>query len=205
MKEIALTKGAVALVDEVDYESLSQHSWCLWGKYAARYVYSNGRRRRITMHSAILSVPDGFQVDHRNRNKLDNRRENLRPATGSQNQANRDCRSRLSGFHGVTADRGRWKAHIQVGGRHYNLGRFNSAADAARRRDAAAAFYFGDFAHLNFPDELPEPVPFVTSPNQRLESLKRPETCEFCGKQFALAGIAMHRRACGGNEGRQAA
>lgn len=91
--------------------------------------------------------------DHRNRNKLDNRRGNLRQATPLQNAVNQSLRKdNASGFKGVTWNKqvGKWKAQIRDTGRRLFLGYFHDATDAARAYDAKARDLFGEFAFLNF-------------------------------------------------------
>ncbi len=89
------------------------------------------------------------QVDHINRDSLDNRRKNLRLATNVQNGQNRSKqRNNTSGYKGVSWDkaRGRWRAFIQVGGTHKTLGRFDEMHDAVKARRDAEILYFGEFA-----------------------------------------------------------
>ncbi len=191
--KIELTKGATAIVDDADFEILSKFNWCLWGKYAARCVRVGGKRKRLTMHHAIMNPPKGMWTDHANRNKLDNRRCNLRCCTPSQNQANRKCTSKLSGFQGVTPDRGRWKAHIEIAGEHVNLGRYDTATEAAKIRDGAALHFFKEFAVLNFPDS----VAGLPLPIDRIAAMKEKLSCQTCGKLFTRTGMGQHRKACG--------
>jgi hypothetical protein len=104
------------------------------------------------MHRAILSAPLGTQVDHINHILLDNRRENLRLATGTQNQGNRRMSANnRSGFKGVywSKDRNLWVGQIRVAKKTYWLGYFETAKDAARAYDTAAREAFGEFAFLN--------------------------------------------------------
>jgi hypothetical protein len=88
---------------------------------------------------------------------LDCRRHNLRKATRSQNVANSGSRkgaaSKYKGVH-FRRDRNTWRAEITINGRKRNLGTFKEEADAARAYDAAAYATWGEFAYLNFPDEL---------------------------------------------------
>jgi len=101
------------------------------------------------MHTFLTGWP---MVDHRNGNGLDNRRANLRPATKSQNGANRlIAASNKSGFKGVDLKKGRWRAQIKVVGSKIHLGYFDLAEEAARAYDMAAIEAFGEFATLNFP------------------------------------------------------
>jgi hypothetical protein len=150
---------AHAIVDDADFEWLSQWKWHVTtsdGKirYVARHAARDQGRtgKRIYMHKVILGIEHG-QGDHINRNKLDNRRLNLRMATPKQNYANRGKPQQLSSsqYKGVHFDKkcNKWRARITTD----NLGYFTNEFDAARAYDAAAPHYFGEFAQLNFPQE----------------------------------------------------
>ncbi len=158
MKTIPLTQDKVAIVDDEDYTKLAIHNWCFSKGYALRNgPRINGHRTEpILMHREILSVPPGFEVDHKSRNTLDNRRKNLRPATKVQQQGNRAKRRSggTSKFKGVWFDKARNKftSMIQVNGKRRCLGRFEKEEDAARAYDRMAETLFGEFAKLNFPN-----------------------------------------------------
>jgi hypothetical protein len=114
--------------------------------------YGLRRANRLAWLYMTGEWPSG-DVDHINRDKLDDRWCNLRLATRSQNSANVALRpNSTSGFIGVTFDKARdkWRAQIRIAGRKVNLGRFASAEEAARAYDAAALKEFGEFAELNF-------------------------------------------------------
>jgi hypothetical protein len=150
MKEIPLTQGKVALVDDEDYPHLSAFKWHLNAGYAARSHPWDGKRRRTFMHDQLLPAPPGFFTDHRNRNRLDNRRENLRISTRSQNAANRRLpRTNTSGFRGVHRSGRGWAATITCAGKHYYLGTFDTPEEAATAYDKKALELFGEFASLN--------------------------------------------------------
>jgi len=160
VKAIKLTQGKVALVDDADFEWLSQWKWyarknikksTTW--YAVRQVtVAAGKQTTVQMHRVITGVPPGAEIDHHDTNGLNNQRFNLRPATHSQNQHNQ--RKRLgcsSKFKGVSWDKNarKWKAYITIDGRIHHIGLFESEDDAAAAYDAAALEHFGEFALTN--------------------------------------------------------
>lgn len=109
------------------------------------------RQRKIVMMHNFIS---GYRsTDHRDRNGLNNQRANLRAATTAQNSRNTGLRANnSSGFKGVHATRGRWRAVLRVDGRRHHLGYFATAEAAGRAYDAAAVDLCGEFAWLNFPE-----------------------------------------------------
>lgn len=160
MKEIQLTRGKVTLVDDDNYDELMQFRWyayhCLingaW--YAQRSIGSRLHSQLEHMHRRIMKAPLDFEVDHRNLDTLDNRKENLRLATRQQNAANRRRQiNNTSGFKGVSLFRrdNNFKAQIKVDGHKMHIGYFDTPEAAAHAYDAAALRYFGEFAWLNFP------------------------------------------------------
>jgi DNA polymerase-1 len=173
---IPLTQGKYAIVDPDDYRRLSKHKWYAAGSpgncyYAVRAVMTkNGKKRRLHMHRQILKVPDDMFVDHINRNSLDNRKANLRPATPSQNGRNRAKYTNgtySSKYKGVTLHCGKnkpWRAHIQFNHKLISLGSFDDEIRAAKAYDRAAKRYHGEFAVLNFPEpkrRISRIVPFI--------------------------------------------
>jgi hypothetical protein len=156
MREIPLTKGKVALVDDEDYERVMEAGpWQYSDRYAVGRPYG---KQRIYLHRFILGLTpgDGNEVDHINQDKLDDRKQNLRLCTRSQNNANRGAyRNNTSGYKCVYFDqkRGEYQAYILVNRHKIHLGRFATAKEAARAYDKAAPLYFGEFALLNFPGE----------------------------------------------------
>ncbi len=158
MKEIPLTQGLVAIVDDEDYESLSAYKWC--AAFAANtnsfYAIRNGRgsskrgRGTIRMHRIILDAPAGIQVDHANGNTLDNRRNNIRLATRNDNNRNRKLsKTNTSGYKGVCRDStNTWKAQITVNDTNIYLGSFPSRESAYEAYCQAARNYHGEFARL---------------------------------------------------------
>jgi hypothetical protein len=172
MKEIELTQGKVALVDDEDYEYLSQWNWYTRKTrhtcYAVRNYYADKDlrvQRPKLMHRAIFEGRgvelNMLGVDHINGNGLDNRWANLRPANDRDNARNRrrqaGCVSK-----GVYLFEGRcWRAQIHVVDKQIYLGYYHSREDAEAAYDAAATRYFGEFAKTNY--DLYETVECPTS------------------------------------------
>ena len=156
-REIPLTRGKVAIVDDADFERLSQSQWyahSIGYTFYARTTTPRPERRTVLMHRELLGAKG---VDHINGDGLDNRRCNLRLATGTQNQANKRATLSLNGvpvssrYKGVSRRKGRrrWNAAIKVQGRRISLGTFRTERDAALAYNGAAVTYFGEFARLN--------------------------------------------------------
>ena len=147
---------ALAIVDAADAPLVAGRSWHLGNGYATttRSPRVSGAQK-IRMHQLILPTPEGLTADHRNLNRLDNRRSNLRPATAAQQQWNRDldCRN-SSGFKGVHPYKktGQWRAMIRLDGRSRHIGLFDDLTEAAKAYDSAAREHFGEFARVNFPE-----------------------------------------------------
>lgn len=161
MKRIKLTQGQVALVDDADYDWLTQYKWCAY-KHRSGNFYSirassrkDGKQYTIMMHRQILGLKKGDkrQGDHRDHNTLDNRRNNLRICTGQQNQLNQKSHpNTTSRFKGVSWSKSckKWIVHIRIKGKLKHLGYFISEIEAALMYDKAAEKYYKEFAYLNF-------------------------------------------------------
>lgn len=151
MKEIQLTKGKVAVVDNEDFEFLNKFKWCLNGRYAARSTkLSDGSKGHILMHRLILLSRHGESTDHKNENKLDNRRSNIRRCTQTENNRNVSRRKdNTSGYKGVHRSRNLWGTQISHNGVLLFLGRYKCKHEAAKAYNRAALKYHGEFANLN--------------------------------------------------------
>lgn len=160
-KLIKLTQGYKTLVDDIDFEYLSQFKWAIRDKNRGR-IYA-ARSGGIKMHRLIAERQLGRKlemseyVDHRDRDALNNTRSNLRLATRSQNLANRSkspWRITSSRFKGVCWDKSRdkWLASITADKKLLHLGYFDDEMLAAKAYDQHALLHFGEFANLNFPE-----------------------------------------------------
>ena len=157
-KEIYLTQGQVAIVDDEDFEYLNQWKWQANQKkskrfYAWRGKKIDGKYKMIYLHRFILKITDKkIFVDHVNMNTLDNRKINLRICTHSQNQMNTNKNNRNSlGYKGISYDKrvNKFYANITLNKKTFYLGGFIDPKDAAKAYNEAAIKYFGEFANLN--------------------------------------------------------
>lgn len=142
--------GLVALVDDEDAVRALTFRW----HFSVRgYAVTDSEGRKLTLHRLVLGALPGDEIDHRNGDKLDNQRSNLRRCTHVENMRNqRRHKPESSIYKGVTWDRARrrWHAKITVLYKTINLGRFPDEASAAHAYDAAAREHFAEFARTNF-------------------------------------------------------
>jgi hypothetical protein len=157
IRYISLTRGKHAIVDAADYPALARYKW-----YAQRtdrcgtfYACRTHRGRSFSMHRQIMKPPKGMVVDHINGNGLDNRRCNLRVCTQLQNSQNSHRRQPgKSQFRGVFPRGDKWEATLQHNREEHYLGLFDDEVEAAKARDRKAYELAGEFAVLNFPEEI---------------------------------------------------
>ena len=151
-KKILITRGQIVIVDEQDYQELSQYKWYLIDGFAARTIKKENKRTTIYMHRVIMDAPIGISVYHINHNKLDNQRENLRLVKGSARMHRRPSVKHSSKYRGVywCKDKRKWIAEIKVYKKQIRLGRFEVEKDAAVAYDEAARKYYGSLARTNF-------------------------------------------------------
>lgn len=157
MKQIPLTQGKFALVDDEDFEFLNQFKWQAANFrgvfYASRKINKNGKWGNVFMHRQILGLTDPkVQTDHINGDGLDNQRSNLRACTHSQNQRNKGkYKQNTSGFKGCSWYKRlkKWRVQITVNGKDINVGYFNSKDAAAHAYNEKAKEFHGEFARLN--------------------------------------------------------
>lgn len=178
---IPLTKGVYTLVDSEYFDYINQWTWCTKVNskgvptYAARINLETGERVQVIVHRLVYSIhyPNAdltsLDIDHVNRDKLDNRVSNLRLASRTSNSGNRGPNSNnKSGYKGVNLydeSRGVWRAQIMISGKKVSIGYYITAEEAAIAYNKKAVETFGEFAFLNDVSEdiVPEPLVYRNS------------------------------------------
>jgi len=152
-RKIKLTRGKLALIDNEDFEYLNQWKWHWDGEYAARTIKFNGITHKITMHRLILNnIPKGKESDHINRDKLDNRRNNLRIVSNAENQMNKNLqKNNRSGVRGICwyGKYDKWQTRIGFGGKKMFLGYFSNIKDAIEIYNTTSKKLYGKFTYIN--------------------------------------------------------
>lgn len=159
--EIPLTQGKVALIDAEDYPKIAGYRWRFHCGYARASQYDPASKRSQAVHMSHVILPcppvKGLEVDHINRNKLDNRKENLRLVTRSQNCANRgNFKNSKSQYKGVRWNKkmGLWEAAIRKDNVITNLGAYDDEIAAASAYNEYARKMWGEYAVLNDIEEV---------------------------------------------------
>lgn len=150
--KIPLNNGDVALCDEDRLPEVNKHNWYL---STIGYIRAATHKKKFNLHSFLY--PELKRIDHINGNKMDNRSCNLRECTHSQNLFNRSVqKNNTTGYKGVTFDKhnNKYRACISVDKKGIKIGRFVTKEEAARAYDKKAFELRGEFAYLNFPEEL---------------------------------------------------
>lgn len=187
-KDIQLYSGDIVLVDDEDFETLSGYKWYRHvGGYAARGSTAFGS---ALMHREIMKAKKGQIVDHINRNKLDNRKSNLRICTTKENVFNTAKRnvvltSKYKGVH-FDKDRNKYIANISIDNKSTYLGGYEKEEDAAYYYNENAKILQGEFAVLN---ELPEGYtptsPFMSKISGRYSSIYRGVSYKKCSNRWS--------------------
>ena len=142
--------------DLEDYGKIKDYCWCMSDK--KKYVSNS--RFGIRMHRLIMGCNDkNLVVDHINHITYDNRKENLRICTSSQNGMNKSRpNNNTSGYVGITYDssENKWRARLSIGGKTINIGRFEKIEEAVRARKEAEEEYFGEYSYNNSIQALKE-------------------------------------------------
>lgn len=146
-KYIICSKGTFCKVSNCDYKKVKDIIWTNSRGYLRNSDFG-------ILHRFILDVPNGMVVDHINRDKSDNRRENLRVCTQAENVRNSKRTSGLSKYKGVQLNKkyNKWTATINFLGVKKQIGTYIDEIEAAKAYDKKALELFGEFAYLNFPE-----------------------------------------------------
>ena|SRR3990167_8491390 len=152
MKLIPLTQGKFTKVDDDDFEKLKKYKWHYHKK---GYAERKSNNKHIKMHRQILGLTHGDkkQGDHRDRQKLNNQKNNLRICTNLENSANRNSRKNsTSEYLGVCfcKKENKWKAQICKNYKIIRIGAFKTEIEAALAYNKKAIEIHGEFANLNF-------------------------------------------------------
>tara|TARA_B100000959_G_C14601653_1_gene468356 strand:+ start:146 stop:628 length:483 start_codon:yes stop_codon:yes gene_type:complete len=157
VKEIKLTRGFVALVDDEDFERVSKLKWHATEissiDYAKHSYHENGKNLTLYLHRFVMKITDRrCVVDHIDRDGLDCRKKNLRVCTQAQNTMNgvgsKNSTSKYKGVSLVKRNK-KWRSQIMKNGKNMSLGDFKSEIEAARVYNEKAKELFGEFALLN--------------------------------------------------------
>lgn len=161
-RRIKLTRGKYAIVDPDDFERLNRYKWqCTNLGYARRTAsrMCDKRRKRVAiqMHNVVCTTPQGMTVDHINRNRLDNRKANLRAVTLEQNNWNRKyvkkrAKTRYTGIY-WNSQMKKWQVRLMIKGRSRSFGYYADEVEAAKVYDKVVKEYRGEYAVLNFPEK----------------------------------------------------
>jgi hypothetical protein len=214
MKQIPLTQGKFALVDDEDYERLSQFKWFPIKIRNNYYAYRNKLKHddfeEISMHRMIMHPKKGLVVDHINHDSLDNRKCNLRNCTVAENNRNTTPRKHTSSTYlGVCFDvkRKLWLTQLTVEGCSINIGRFESEIEAAEAYDIAVLEYSKGFGYLNFKEKSYTKTlaeirsenkrPYVMQDSHKLKMIESRKHIDFTTLHRAKRGKKVIDRATG--------
>lgn len=153
MKQVMLSQGKFALVDDEDFELVSQYKWCV----SHGYAWHPGKREKgkkrggMFMHRFLTGAVKGEKIDHSDGNGFNNQRYNIRRCTHSQNMMNKaKQKNNTTGYKGVVMEYGKYPvAKICVNGKHITIKRCKTIEEAAIAYNEAAVKYHGEFARLN--------------------------------------------------------
>ena len=143
-------------MDAEDYERVNRYKWCVCGKGNTIYAYRKDHGKNVYLHQFLMKPPPGKVVDHLDHNGLNDRKSNLRVCNRQQNMRNRGPVVRSSRFKGVRFCKWnrKWYATLRHRGHTIKLGPFDHEIEAAKAYDRQAYELFGEYAYLNFPDQV---------------------------------------------------
>jgi len=156
MKEITLTQGQIALVDDEDYNMLMRYKWhaakCNNIFYAVTTYRDAGKQINLFMHRMLLNPQKGKIIDHIDHNGLNNQKHNIRICTYSDNAQNRKGKGN-SKFKGVYYRRGKYEVAIRDNGKLKHIASTHDEIEAAKIYDINALAIYGENAYLNFKNQ----------------------------------------------------
>lgn len=146
--------GEAFIIDVEDFEKANKYTWYITQGYPKAHISKTNKN--IPIHNIIIDVPDGYLVDHINRDTLDNRKVNLRICTKQQNSFNskkiENCSSNFKGVH-WNKNRNKWQVSIRFNHKRYHLGYFIDEKEAAKAYNKKAKGLYGEYALLNEVDK----------------------------------------------------
>lgn len=145
--EIFTRKGERILIDDEDYDLVKGYTWFVHRGYATS---TTPDKRTILMHRMIMQTPKGMKTDHRDLDRLNNRRSNIRICTTAQNAYNRGANKKKVLPKCVYFDKESRRLYVRITfeGRDINLGRFETEVEAVAAYNKAVLKYHGEFAFL---------------------------------------------------------
>jgi hypothetical protein len=159
-KQVPLTRGQVAIVDDEDYERVMAAG--PWHVYLNKHMWYPRRRvgkRHQPLANFVLGTVDSCMIDHIDHNGLNNCKHNLREVSYTENNHNRRKQhNTTSTYYGVSRSTSgdSWEASIRKDGKYYYIGKFRDQLTAARAYDNKARELYGVMARLNFSDDANE-------------------------------------------------
>lgn len=155
---VSLSKGKFAIIDAQDADYINQWKWTyLSSGYAFRRKYLgvvDGKEQSeyILMHRLLMDCPEGYEVDHINHNRLDNRKSNLRIVTRAQNTHNAGIRSdNTSGHKNIYWYKAykKWMVTVGANGKSHFIGYYDKLDEAVEAKKLAIKRLHGEYANVN--------------------------------------------------------
>lgn len=160
MKKYIQLKHGTAIIDEQDFDRISQFTWHSVdndGTGSRYYATCSIRGKTTYMHRMVMGAQAGESIDHIDGNGLNNSRSNLRFVTQSENNLNQKIRSdNTSGHKGISwcPDREKYQVYVNINRKRKSLGRYRTLEEAIYVRDRAVKEHYGEFSREN--TSLPE-------------------------------------------------